>query len=230
MTDRRVRELERRWRESGLVEDEAQYLLALVRVGAFDPAKLALAAALGNPAADRALELADSHDVLLKVPAPIQVSRSRRQRWQITWTSSYTHTLRLLQAARSAHPRAVVAARCGIVAGCLDVLSAARPGQRRPRQFLEATRRWLQCPCTKHLRKARAAREKLHKLTTRPRRGFRHESVADAAVQIWSPEPDPEPLPFEPLGAAFEATGASWDDACQHAQSWLYDWSRLPTE
>lgn len=51
-TDSRIRELERKWKESGSVEDEAAYLLERVRVGDLEKEKLELAAWLGQPAAE----------------------------------------------------------------------------------------------------------------------------------------------------------------------------------
>ena len=44
MTDERLRELERCWRESGSVEDEAAWLRERVRVGELSEARLRLAA------------------------------------------------------------------------------------------------------------------------------------------------------------------------------------------
>lgn len=55
MTDARVREAERRWRETGAVADEARLLLERVRAQALDPHRLRLAAALGHAAALEAL-------------------------------------------------------------------------------------------------------------------------------------------------------------------------------
>lgn len=51
MSDERARELERRWRESGLVEDRAAWLRERMRSGELPPEKLQLAAALGDAAA-----------------------------------------------------------------------------------------------------------------------------------------------------------------------------------
>lgn len=51
MSDERVRELERRWRESGTVEDEAAYLRERVRVGDLSQERLELAALVGHKAA-----------------------------------------------------------------------------------------------------------------------------------------------------------------------------------
>lgn len=229
MTDQSLRTFERRWRESGLLEDEARYLLALVRAAAFDPAKLVLAGLLGHEAAALATEIAGNDQPLPQVPL-LRISRSfeHGRRWRITWTSGFTHTLRLFEAAEAVHPHALLVARCGVVDGCLAVLTQARPGQRLPGRFLAATRRWIDCPCPRHLRKVCEVHAKLSKSTTRPRRGLPHEAVADAALRIWDPTAAPVALPFRPLEVAFEATGASWDDACEHAQSWLYDWSRPP--
>ncbi|MGE0710989.1 MAG: hypothetical protein AB7N76_28075 [Planctomycetota bacterium] len=51
MSDERLRELERRWQDSGTVEDEASYLLERARVGELSPERLQLAAYCGHPAA-----------------------------------------------------------------------------------------------------------------------------------------------------------------------------------
>ncbi len=55
MSDARLRELERRWRESGKVEDHAAYLVEGVRAGTLREAMLELAAYCGNRAAELAL-------------------------------------------------------------------------------------------------------------------------------------------------------------------------------
>lgn len=54
MSDQRLRELERRWRETGAVVDEAAYLLERVRVGDLDLERLELAAYCGSAAAKQA--------------------------------------------------------------------------------------------------------------------------------------------------------------------------------
>lgn len=51
MSDARLRELERRWRETRAVEDEAAYLLGRVRVGDLPNERLRLAAYLGHDGA-----------------------------------------------------------------------------------------------------------------------------------------------------------------------------------
>ena len=55
MSDQKLRELERRWRETGSVEDEAAYLRERVRVGDLTQERLELAAYLGHAAACNAL-------------------------------------------------------------------------------------------------------------------------------------------------------------------------------
>ncbi len=51
MSDERLREAERRWKESGSVEDEARYLLERVRAGTLTQERLELAAYCGHHAA-----------------------------------------------------------------------------------------------------------------------------------------------------------------------------------
>jgi hypothetical protein len=53
VTDERLRALERRWRETGATDDEAQYLQARARAGELDAERLALLAHCGHPAAER---------------------------------------------------------------------------------------------------------------------------------------------------------------------------------
>lgn len=55
MSDARLREAERRWRETGAVADEATWLRERVRAGALDDARLRLAAYVGHPASRSAL-------------------------------------------------------------------------------------------------------------------------------------------------------------------------------
>lgn len=54
MSDARLREAERRWRETGSVDDEARFLLERVRVGDLPRERLELAAYCGNRAAGAA--------------------------------------------------------------------------------------------------------------------------------------------------------------------------------
>lgn len=57
MTDARLRELERRWKETGAVEDEAAYLLQKVRAGALTQERLELAAYCAHEASCLATNL-----------------------------------------------------------------------------------------------------------------------------------------------------------------------------
>lgn len=56
MSDERLRELERSWKESGAVEDEAAFLSERVRVGDLSSEQLQLAAYLNHPAAVSGLD------------------------------------------------------------------------------------------------------------------------------------------------------------------------------
>ena len=56
MSDQRLRQLERRWRETGATHDEAAFLLERVRTGQLDQENLALAAYCGNTGAMAAME------------------------------------------------------------------------------------------------------------------------------------------------------------------------------
>ena len=55
MSDERLRELERRWRETQAVGDQAAYLLERVRVGDLSQERLELAAYCGHEGAREAL-------------------------------------------------------------------------------------------------------------------------------------------------------------------------------
>lgn len=55
MSDARMRELERRWREGGDDDDRAAWLAERLRAGALEPARAELAAWVGDPAARLAL-------------------------------------------------------------------------------------------------------------------------------------------------------------------------------
>ena len=55
VSDERLRELERRWKETGSVEDEAAFLLERVRVGELTQERLELAAYCGHPASQAAV-------------------------------------------------------------------------------------------------------------------------------------------------------------------------------
>jgi hypothetical protein len=76
MGDLRLRKLERRWKETGTVEDEAAYLLEAVRAGALSQRNLELASDLGYRAARHVLELEPLQEVGLA-----KHGNFLRQRW-----------------------------------------------------------------------------------------------------------------------------------------------------
>ncbi|MEZ6187859.1 MAG: hypothetical protein R3F62_22970 [Planctomycetota bacterium] len=59
MSDERLRELERRWRETGAVQDEAGLLLERVRVGELEQRRVEFAAFFGHHAAELAVGRSD---------------------------------------------------------------------------------------------------------------------------------------------------------------------------
>lgn len=65
MTDQRLREIERRWKETGAVEDESAWLQAKVQAGLVSQARLRGLAALGYPAATRLQQVPDPHPLEL---------------------------------------------------------------------------------------------------------------------------------------------------------------------
>lgn len=132
-----VRGLERAWRRSGALDDEARWLAARARAGDLDPARLALAGHAGHPAA------------ALAVGAPIRdddlEARARR----------------LLQHSAAAFARALVAvARLEIDApGALERLALPETrdtGEELRLRALLAAEAWVACPCARHARQARA--------------------------------------------------------------------------
>jgi hypothetical protein len=66
MSDQKLRELERRWKETGSTEDEAAYLLERVRVGDLTRERLELAAYCGHEGARKATSA--------QTPAPVELS------------------------------------------------------------------------------------------------------------------------------------------------------------
>lgn len=123
MSDERLRQLERTWRETGAVEDEAAWLRERVRVGDLDLEGLELAAYCGRPAARMIID--DSSSKPPREPLEIQA-----------WVEGVV--------ARS-KPAAVIAA----VAAAEKFLPrwlAACPDDTRPRDALQAVRAWARTP------------------------------------------------------------------------------------
>ena len=133
MSDQRLRELERRWRETGSVEDEAAYLRERVRVGDLTQERLELAAHCGHEGARRALG-----------QEPIAPPRSPSE------TTSWLRSLP--QAPHEVLVRAALqAARNGVAAGD----NHAKRGRFRERvieakRAVSAVEKWLACPCLRH--------------------------------------------------------------------------------
>jgi hypothetical protein len=119
MSDARLRELERRWRETGSVQDEAAYLIERKRGGTLSAETLDLAAFLGHAAA---------------VEATGPVSESAGGDWFAT----------LLQ---RLGPGAAVRVAAAFAQEALSVWESAVPEDRRPRHSVEAALRWAEsCP------------------------------------------------------------------------------------
>jgi len=121
VTDSKLRELERRWKESGSVEDEARYLLGRVRVGNLERGKLELAAYCGHEGA------------LMSVPQ-LKGARSLPLR---DW----------LRRLRSRFGREALV-RAGLVFAwnCLPTWERVAPSDRRPRMAIDAAEEWLRSP------------------------------------------------------------------------------------
>ena len=74
MSDQKLRELERKWKETGSVEDEAAYLRERVRVGDLTQERLELAAYCGQEAARFATDCPDAAD---SIGDMVQTARDR---------------------------------------------------------------------------------------------------------------------------------------------------------
>lgn len=133
MTDSHLRELERRFRQTGSASDEAVWLRARVQAGDLSEDRLRLAAYVGSEGATQAL-LGDP---------TIQPSDL------VDWVRGL-EVFGMEPLARAS------------VALAEHVLSAwARryPGDDRPARAIEATREWILCPCSPHSEAAFAALE-----------------------------------------------------------------------
>ena len=65
VSDERLRELERQWKTTGTVEDEAAWLQAKAQAGLVSDARLSVLAVLGYPAATRLQQVPDPHPLEL---------------------------------------------------------------------------------------------------------------------------------------------------------------------
>ena len=155
MSDKQLRELERRWKETGASLDETALLQERLRVGDLDDSRVELAAYLGHPAAllllGREQDERPVEDWLYEIPREREflqrfvlaggtASLDAWQRDHPTWPDEYrareearTHEERLRQA----------------IFGPL-VVSPANPRQDEPVMAIQAAERLIVCPCEEH--------------------------------------------------------------------------------
>ncbi|MBX3465907.1 MAG: hypothetical protein KF878_03285 [Planctomycetes bacterium] len=134
MSDARLRELERRWRRTGAVDDEALYLAERARAGDLAAERLALAAALGHEAARRA------------APSPPATDDDQR----------------LVKAVSTCGVEALVRAQVALARWSLGALAMARdrppePALAAAALAIGAAEAWLRCPCDRCVRAAQVA-------------------------------------------------------------------------
>jgi hypothetical protein len=136
VSDARLRELERRWRETGRVEHEAAFLIERVRAGELGRETLEVAAYCGHQAARRAVEtgLETPHELRDWIRGLL----ARGPHWLIRASLPLAHRFRLRC---EVHPEGF-----GHV---LPLLASS----------VKATEQWLRCPCRVHSRAAWRASE-----------------------------------------------------------------------
>lgn len=146
MSDARLREAERRWREGGDPADARRWVQELTRAGAapadvlaarflvglLAPARLQAAAALGDPDARQAL--GQRTDTPVELPPALEP---------------------LTRLGQAACVRAALAAARAV----LPAFEQRLPREPRPRAALAAAEGWLACPCEDHAAAASAAAE-----------------------------------------------------------------------
>ena len=134
MSDARLRELERRWRESGSTEDEAAYLRERVRVGDLTQERLELAAYCGNAASIAALSK--------PVRRSEEVHAWIRDRIGSSVSELSADTLGLVLGLESWGDTVLVR---GLIA--ISEQAMLRDSDKR---LVEAARAWCECPCAQH--------------------------------------------------------------------------------
>lgn len=175
MGDERLREQERRWRESRSVEDEAAYLVERVRVGAVSRTRLVAAAVAGSAVAARAADTTAG-----AAPArPGSWLRRHLDRYE-----NFREGWRALSDWASGFDRA--SAACGVLlrVECarvsLPLFESAVPTDERPRRLLLATSAWCDDPCDEHVRQVAAANGGVDDLMETLGTETRHGSAAQA--------------------------------------------------
>lgn len=148
VSDAKLRELERRWRETGAVDDEAAYLLERVRVGDLTPERVELAAYCGNAGARATLAPA-APAVFCVLPS------STTDEWDYEARESFRSFLtRVAGFGGEAFLHAALAAGWFV----LPVFERVRRDP-RPREALEVAEACLLEPSAQNLAKATAASE-----------------------------------------------------------------------
>lgn len=155
MSDSSLREVERRFRASGSVEDEAAWLRARLQAGALEQSKLELAAYCGHPAAllalERKRESRPVEDWLADIPRDREflqrfvlaggaASLSAWHRDHPAWPDEY----RAREEARTPEDLARQA-----IFGPL-VFTPPTPRQDEPDTAIHAAERLVVCPCEEH--------------------------------------------------------------------------------
>lgn len=139
MTDTRMRELEREWKESGAVKDHATILVARVRSGHLEHVRLDLAARCGDKAATTAV---------------VEIEPGAGQE--------------LVELLQQAGKEACVHAGLAL-GDALPAWTSRFPGDSRPLDLLKAVREWLLDPSAEEGVESslRAAREAARNVTVR---------------------------------------------------------------
>ena len=133
MSDERLRELERRWKETGAVEDEAAYLLERVRSGDLTQGSLEMAAYCGHQAAAFAIT-----GERITPPSSLHEFVVGLATWG-KWPSVVA---------------AVAAAVEALPSWSTYVRSNPQREADRPSTAIESANAWIDCPCQAHFQMA----------------------------------------------------------------------------
>ncbi|MCW8138814.1 MAG: hypothetical protein KIT58_07910 [Planctomycetota bacterium] len=135
MTDQRLRQLERRWRETGAVDDEAAFLMERVRVGDLTSERLELAAFCGHEGARRAApQVSNPPQDPERLLEEVEGSWGKRVAVGVSVAAAQAA---LTSCSRSGHPEAAV-----------------------PTYLVDAADAAFKCPCSMHAEAAWAAYKK----------------------------------------------------------------------
>lgn len=138
MSDKRLRGLERRWKESGSIEDEVKLLQERVRMGDLTQERLRLASYCGHPASLAALNM---------IGPTSPDSLETLEEW-----------FRGLEAwGIESHLRGSLA----VTKLVLPYFERSTPEDLRPRQAIQSAIDWIACPCEEHVEKTNSASGRL---------------------------------------------------------------------